>query len=121
MLFKVDENLHEEVAGLLRQHGHDAMTVYDQRLQGCDDEEVAAVCRREGRAIVTQDLDFGNILAFPPQEHFGIIVLRLADQSRPAVLAVMNRILPLLASDPLVGNLWTVDEVGLRVRQGSAT
>ena len=121
MLFKVDENLHEEVAELLRRHGHDAMTVFKQRLQGCDDRDIAAVCRREQRAIITQDLDFGNILAFPPQDYSGIIVLRLTDQSRPAVLAVVNRIIPLLASDPLVGSLWTVDEVSVRIRQGAAS
>lgn len=47
MLFKVDENLHEEVADLLRQHGHDAVTVYDQQLQGKVDDNLAAVCCQE--------------------------------------------------------------------------
>jgi hypothetical protein len=28
--FKIDENLHSDAAGLLRRHGHDAVTVYDQ-------------------------------------------------------------------------------------------
>ncbi len=56
MRFKVDENLHDEVAELLRQHGHDAVTVYDQHMQGQPDEIVAAICRQEGRAVVTQDL-----------------------------------------------------------------
>jgi hypothetical protein len=30
MRFKVDENLHSDFADLLRQHGHDALTVYEQ-------------------------------------------------------------------------------------------
>jgi hypothetical protein len=50
MLFKIDENLHEEVAGLLREHGHDALSVYEQRLRGIPDDDLAAVCKREGRA-----------------------------------------------------------------------
>ena len=29
MRFKIDENLHEEIAELLRQQGHDAIGVYD--------------------------------------------------------------------------------------------
>ena len=61
MLFKIDENLHEEVAELLRQNGHDAVSVYDQHMRGHTDEDVAAVCRREGRVIVTQDLDFSTL------------------------------------------------------------
>jgi len=55
MLFKIDENLHEEVAELLREYGHDAVSVYDQQLQGHPDDDVSAVCQRECRAIVTMD------------------------------------------------------------------
>ena len=47
MQFKTDENLHPDTAELLRQNGHDALTVYDQGLRGHDDDEVADVCRRD--------------------------------------------------------------------------
>lgn len=118
MLFKIDENLREEIARLLRRNGHDAIGVYDQRMQGHADEDLAAVCRREGRVIVTQDLDFSNIIEFPPEDYAGIVVLRLHEQSRPSILAAMQRLLPLLASQALAGCLWTVDEVGIRIRPG---
>jgi predicted nuclease of predicted toxin-antitoxin system len=103
MLFKIDENLHEEVAELLRHSGHDALSVFDQHLQGHADADVAAACQREGRAVVTLDLDFANILAYPPADYAGIIVLRLHDPSRPPVVAAMRRLLPLLSNEPLVG------------------
>lgn len=119
MRFKVDENLHDEVAELLRQHGHDAVTVYDQHMQGQPDEIVAAICRQEGRAVVTQDLDFSNILAYPPHDYAGIIVLRLHDQSRPAAVKAVSRLIPLFATEVLTGSLWVVDEIGMRVRHGS--
>ena len=119
MLFKVDENLHEEVASLLRLSGHDAMSVYDQQMRGRTDEELAAVCQRERRAIITQDLDFSNIVAFPPEDYAGIIVLRLHDPSRPSALAAMRRLLVLLESEPLAGCLWSVDDVGVRIRHGA--
>jgi predicted nuclease of predicted toxin-antitoxin system len=119
MQFKVDENLHGELAGLLRQHGHDAVTVYDQHMQGAPDQNVAAICRQERRAVITQDLDFSNILAYPPQDYAGIIVLRLHDQSRPSVVKTVSRLIPLFATETLVGSLWVVDEIGMRVRHGS--
>lgn len=118
MLFKVDENLHEEVADLLCQHGHDALTVYDQQMQGQVDDDVAAVCRQEGRVIVTQDLDFSNILTYRPQDYAGLVVLRLHDQSRRSVVAVVSRLIPLFATEPLAGCLWIVDEIGMRIRPG---
>lgn len=85
---------------------------------GSADNDLAAICRREGRVIVTQDLDFSNIVAFPPEDHAGIIVFRLHDPSRRSLLAAIRRLLPMLASEPLSGQLWTVDDVGVRIRPG---
>ncbi len=39
MRFKVDENLHEEVATALRAEGHDAETVYEEGLRGHSDRD----------------------------------------------------------------------------------
>jgi predicted nuclease of predicted toxin-antitoxin system len=77
MQFKIDENLHSDAANLLRQHGHDALTVHEQGLRGEADVDIASVCRQEERAIVTLDLDFSDIREYPPEEYYGIVVLRL--------------------------------------------
>jgi predicted nuclease of predicted toxin-antitoxin system len=118
MRFKVDENLHPDAADLLRSAGHDAMTVYDQGLRGHTDEDIATICQREQRAIVTLDLDFSNIRQYPPEDYPGIIVLRLEKKSRPFVLNALTQILPLLATEPLAGHLWIVEEQRVRIRQG---
>lgn len=47
MRFKVDENLPVEAAERLRQAGHDATTVAEQRLSGATDASLAALCQRE--------------------------------------------------------------------------
>jgi predicted nuclease of predicted toxin-antitoxin system len=78
MKFKVDENLPMEVAKQLVTAGHDALTVSDQQLSGHVDSEVIDVCRNEGRALVTLDLGFADIRAYPPAAYPGIVVLRLA-------------------------------------------
>ncbi len=115
MRFKVDENLHDDIAELLRQGGHDALTVLDQGLRGRDDREIANVCRTEKRVLISLDLDFANILDFPPAQYPGLIVLRLHARGRTAVRAVVTRILPHLAAESLVGRLWIVDEHSIRV------
>jgi predicted nuclease of predicted toxin-antitoxin system len=43
MRFKVDENLHPEVAARLCAEGHDAMTVFEEGLRGHPDDEIAVV------------------------------------------------------------------------------
>lgn len=92
MQFKVDENLHSDAALLLRQHGHDARTVQEQRSRGGPDSAIAHVCQQEERAILTLDLDFSDNRTYPPGEYFGIIVLRPRTQARPAVLSMIRQI-----------------------------
>ena len=120
MLFKVDENLHSEVAELLCAAGHDAMTVFEQGLRGYADCQIADVCRNEQRAIVTLDLDFSDIREFPPADYAGIIVLRLLDQSRSSIRRALEQVLPLFAAEPLVGYLWIIEDDRVRIRGGDA-
>jgi len=85
MQFKIDENLHSDAADLLRQHGHDALTVFDQGLRGHADGDIASVCQQESRTIVPLDLDFSDIRVYPPGDYEGIIVLRYRVADWPVV------------------------------------
>jgi len=119
MRFKVDENLHEELAEALRAEGHDAHTVYDEGLRGQSDRDIGQVCRREQRVVVTLDLDFANIREYPPEQYPGLIVLRVGNQGRPHILWVFSQIFELLGHQPLDGHLWIVSETGVRIRSGA--
>ncbi len=114
--FKVDENMPIEAAHILAQAGHDAVSVLDQRLGGQPEPSVAMICQQEARAIVTLDLDFADIRSYPPTSYAGIVVLRLARLSKPNILAVVQRLVSLLKTEPLAGKLWIVDEATVRDR-----
>lgn len=118
MQFKIDENLPIDAAELLRQAGHDALTIGDQHMTGEADPRVAAVCQSEQRALVTLDLDFSDIRTYPPGDYAGIIVIRPRTQAKPAVLQLVARMIPLLDTEPLSGHLWILQENGLRIREG---
>ena len=90
MRFKIDENLHDDIVEVLQGRGHDAETVYGEGLQGKDDPSITARCQQEGRALITLDLDFANITVSPPQDYPGLIVLRVADQSRTQISRVFE-------------------------------
>ena len=117
-LFKLDENLPGSLRDVLHPAGHEAVTVGDQRLTGAPDLRVAEVCRAEARVLLTLDLDFADIRVYPPGNHAGIIVLRLAEQGRSYAASAVRSILPLLATEPLAGHLWIVDERSVRIRGG---
>ncbi len=118
MRFKIDENLPVEAAELLRNAGHDTITVHDQQMVGELDPRIAAVCQAEVRAMVTLDLDFSDIRTYPPGDYHGIVVLRPRTQAKPSVLNLIVQLVPLLNAEPLEGNLWILQETGLRIREG---
>jgi predicted nuclease of predicted toxin-antitoxin system len=113
---KIDENLPRESATILLNAGFEADTVFDERLTGADDSEIAARSRAEGRVLVTLDLDFSNIRTYPPAEHAGIIVLRVKRQDRHTILALTQRIALALANRTPAGELWIVETDRIRFR-----
>jgi len=117
MRFKIDENLPIEIADALQQAGHNAETVFSEQLTGDDDENIAAVCRKEGRAIVTLDLGFADIRAYPPKDYAGLIVFRLRRQDKPFVLGIVTKLLAALNQQDPTGKLWIVEEKRIRVRE----
>ncbi len=66
MRFKLDENLGSRCLGLLREAGHDVETVDSEGLSGADDRKIYDVCGVEQRCLLTLDLDFADVLRFPP-------------------------------------------------------
>jgi len=116
MKFKIDQNLPLEFEQILALNGHDAVSVFSQGLSGEPDEKIVAICRAEGRALLTADLDLSDIRHYPPQESSGHIVFRLKEQTRPKQIALLEQLLPVLDREPLVGKLWIVEEDRLRVR-----
>ncbi|MBI4860678.1 MAG: DUF5615 family PIN-like protein [Candidatus Riflebacteria bacterium] len=85
MRLKLDENLGQRGADLLRAAGHDVATVADQKLCSSSDRELVAVCQREQRGLVTLDLDFANPLLFPPHRYAG-----MTEIDRPGELNLVN-------------------------------
>lgn len=116
MKFKIDENLSPSLSAIFEAAGHDAHSVVEQALGGQPDERVINVCNREQRALITLDLDFSNILIYPPGEHPGIVVFRLPDQAHVTLEAAVRRVVDLLPQERLAGTLWIVEERRIRIR-----
>jgi predicted nuclease of predicted toxin-antitoxin system len=115
MKFKIDENLPVEIAELLRVADHDAVTVHDQRRTGAADTQIIEICRQENRALVTLDLDFANVLVYPPGQFPGIIVLRVRRQDKLHVMSVFQMVVPLIGQQPIGQRLWIVEESRVRM------
>lgn len=116
MVFKIDENLPIELAQVLIDAGHAASTVRDEALQGSPDTKIAEVCAAENKVLVTVDLGFADIRAYPPEKSPGYIVLRLNRYDKDYTVRVVQGLLGLLAQEAVEHRLWIVEDTQVRIR-----
>jgi predicted nuclease of predicted toxin-antitoxin system len=86
--FLLDENVRSEVKEFLEARGYRARYVP----KGSTNGEVASMAR-EGRVLLTHDLDFSNPLLYPPREFFGIVVIRIHPPTLDKLLPALEQLL----------------------------
>jgi len=87
---KLDENIPVSTSQVLMEIGHDVETVIGEGLAGHDDPTVLAAASAEERLLVTLDRGFGDVRAYPPGSHGGIVVLRPDSQAVSSVLSTVS-------------------------------
>jgi predicted nuclease of predicted toxin-antitoxin system len=118
---KLDENLGQSHAKLVRDAGHVAQRVTEQGLSGAKDPVLWQHVCDTGRFFVTLDLDFSDVRRFVPGTHPGILLIRPRGKGREAVARVVRRVLAEHGLEPLVGCLAVADESRTRIRRPPAT
>ncbi len=77
MKFLLDQNADRRFAPYLRSLGHDATIVSIDYPRSLPDREILAIAVQEGRVIITNDPDFGELVVRHGQPHAGIIYMRV--------------------------------------------
>lgn len=112
---KLDENVPDSVAAILRAAGHNVALARDQQLAGASDEHLLSVTTREARVLVSLDRDFTNILRHPPNLAAGIVVFRLQKQALPIINQLAAALALQLDKQSPARHLWIFDESRLRI------
>ena len=86
MALFLDENTSRTITQHLRDAGFFVVHVLEAGLGSAADDEIITFARRKKLTIVTHDKDFGNVIRFPIQKHYGVIMLRFRDQKSKNVL-----------------------------------
>jgi predicted nuclease of predicted toxin-antitoxin system len=123
MKFKLDENLGSRTAGLIAKFGHEVETISQENLNGISDELLFEACISEGRCLITLDMDFADVLHFPPHKTAGIAVLRPPQAASLDLLTgLVRNLLEALRNESIAGRLWVVEAGRVRVHdQGPET
>jgi predicted nuclease of predicted toxin-antitoxin system len=114
--FKLDENLPASAAAILASAGHDVDTVPAEGLTGAPDPDVVSAATRAGRILVSLDVGLGDIRAYPPGTHAGIVVLRLSDQSAATVTKTIGDLVSLTELASLAESVAVLQRGLLRIR-----
>jgi predicted nuclease of predicted toxin-antitoxin system len=118
MKFKLDENFGRRTLNIFRQSGFEIETVYDEGLQGKPDRLIYETCCKEKRCLITLDLDFSNIVRFPPEKSAGIVVLRLPhNPTLPELEKMILQFLRQISKTPIENELWIVESNRIRIHQ----
>jgi predicted nuclease of predicted toxin-antitoxin system len=115
---KLDENFPPSSAEIFRKKKIDASSVYEQRMNGSDDDEIFNVCKKEDRILVTFDLDFANIIRYPSHKTPGIIIARNRRKiNLSGINSLCNRLALVIAREEITGKLYIVEPTTIRVRK----
>jgi predicted nuclease of predicted toxin-antitoxin system len=114
MKAKLDENLPLQVASILQRLGHDIHTMPEEGLAGCADADLWRATQREGRTLITQDMDFSDSRRFVLH---GIVLIRLRSPSRLTLVERVEEIFRNEAVSTWTGCFVVVTEQKVRVRK----
>ena len=94
MRFLIDANLPRAAIDVCQKFGHQVEFARDIGMAAAPDEQIAARARESGAALLTRDLDFGDVRRYPPDQYQGIVVLRLPDTTvAQEIVRVLERFL----------------------------
>ena len=114
MRFLADENVSRLVVDRLRIAGFDVASV-GMTISGASDEVVLAAATREGRILVTEDRDFGELVIRQRIDVLGVVLLEL---DRLSNAAEADAVAAVIAAnlDRLPGALMVIEPGKVRIR-----
>jgi len=120
LAIKLDEDLSPAIAAPLLAAGHDVATIVGQGWGGMTDPDLWPLVKAEGRFFITADKGFGDIRAYPPGSHPGILVLRPERESIAAFRGLVDEVLQRHNLVSLKGMVTIASPGAIRIRRSDS-
>jgi predicted nuclease of predicted toxin-antitoxin system len=102
---------------LLQSWGYEATLLTEHVAPDTTDVDVIMLAQTLDAVLLTVDLDFANILNYPPDAYAGIVVMRYEASSEDLLVATLRQALADLYRDPLRGVLVIIEPTRYRIRR----
>ena len=115
--FLADMNLSPFTVEDLKKSGYDVTRVSSLLPVDAPDLEILDLARRQEMVVITQDLDFSQLLALGGYDHPSLVTLRLTTTDPGTVTQRLRHVLPHIAQPLSEGSAITVDDTNVRIRK----
>jgi|SRR3990167_3098944 len=117
MRLLADESTPFNLVQHIRSLNVEISTAKEEGLSGKNDEEVLSFAVKNKLTLITADIEFGNILLYPPASHLGVIVIRYSPRVTPELLQVISNFIRQSKDTNLSKTLVVIDKNKYRVRR----
>ena len=111
-----DHCVFETTVRVLKTAGHVVTRLAELTNRDAPDDEVLRLAVHHDLILLTNDKDFGNITLYPPAQHVGVILLKIAADTEVQVHGVLLRMLADRGREGLRRRLAVVDHRKYRIR-----
>jgi predicted nuclease of predicted toxin-antitoxin system len=117
MRFLTDMGISPLTVAFLVGLGHDAVHLHEQGLDRMEDPAILEKARAEGRVLLTNDLDFGELMAASSARLPSVVIFRLRNMRPDRVNHYIREIVSQHAESLREGAIISVAEGQIRIRQ----
>lgn len=117
MRFLIDMNLSPLTAKYLGKQGHEVVHARDLGLKQAKDRELLKVAISERRIVITQDLDFGDLIIFSEEVTPGAIIVRVRNATPGHINSLLRKLLSTITEEEIKGTVAVVEEDRVRIHE----
>ncbi len=117
MKILVDMPLSPKTVNFLKNMGFDTIRVNELGMAKSKDKDIFDYAKKNDMTILTEDLDFGTILAFTRSNKPSVIIFRLNDPSPEHVNLLLSSHISSIEEDLLKGAIIIVEDREIRIRK----
>ena len=117
MKFLIDMPVSPSIAQWLEEQGHDAVHTFHSNLSQASDEEIINQAKKEGRIIVTADLDYSRLFAIAGSGEPGLIIFRGGNYNEKEMLALIKKVITVVPAEDFLNSIIIVSKTRIRRRR----
>lgn len=116
MKFLADMGISPATVAWLKQQGHNAKHLAEEKLHKLSDHEIFDKADRENRIVLTTDLDFGEIAVSTTSAKISVIIFRQEDRTPLSVNQHLKKVINTAKAELEKGAIIIVQEGRIRIR-----